>query len=719
MFKKYVYLSILVAQLACGTLNSQENVYTQYNSLKETLKKASKATDSLDAMVALAYYLQDNNIDTAGYYTKQVLKLFQRHPSKRSLSKVQLLSIKQQILTYSLDTIPKELIDIKRNSTLRKGSILYLESIALEALYNTSRDKHKETVELIEGVLFQYKGIETAQIANLYVHLSEAYLATKNISSAIKWGKKAVVSYKILQHKKGLNAAYRSLSLAYTVLFNFDKATEYIENAKKSIGNLGSNRSRALDALCLGVIYAKNKNYNKALPIFTNVLALNKKVKDKYIEQRALYYWFAVQLENKNYKAVLAKAATYPKKIADLRLSYVLNFNLVRAYLVAGDNIKASQYLKNIDKILATNKFDAAGKEAMQYYLLAAYLESEIGNYKRAFFYTNTYIDALRKYNEALNLEKVIENETKFKVQEKELALKDALIKTKDASLKLVKAAKERNFYLVMILFVMLAFMLVLLLLKHLSKRNKELKNNNNILFENKKLLVHSNKAIKKTFEIISHDLRTPFNSILGLFQFLNTEIDNLPKEEIKKSLKHIEKAAKNNFNLTQKLLIWSVAQHNGFVVIKKPYNIAETIRQVIEINGHLLHEKNLQLVHNGSNTQFKYDEQLILNILNNLIGNAIKYSNPSTTIQISTVVKHQKLYITVKDQGQGMARETLKKININYNEEDGVLMSFKNGNVSGYGIALSKELIALHKGTLIFESIEGKGTTAIIEITG
>ena len=181
MFKKYVYLSILVAQLACGTLNSQENVYTQYNSLKETLKKASKATDSLDAMVALAYYLQDNNIDTAGYYTKQVLKLFQRDPSKRSLSKVQLLSIKQQILTYSLDTIPKELTDIKRNSTLRKGSILYLETIALEALYNTSRDKHIETVELIEGVLFQYKGIETAQIANLYVHLSEAYLATKNI----------------------------------------------------------------------------------------------------------------------------------------------------------------------------------------------------------------------------------------------------------------------------------------------------------------------------------------------------------------------------------------------------------------------------------------------------------------------------------------------------------------------------------------------------------
>jgi signal transduction histidine kinase/tetratricopeptide (TPR) repeat protein len=719
MFKKYMYLSILVAQLACGTLNSQENVHTQYNSLKETLKKASKATDSLDAMVALAYYLQDNNIDTAGYYTKQVLKLFQRDPSKRSLSKVQLLSIKQQILTYSLDTIPKELIDIKRNSTLRKGSILYLETIALEALYNTSRDKHKETVELIEGVLFQYKGTETAQIANLYVHLSEAYLATKNISSAIKWGQKAVVSYKILQHKKGLNAAYRSLSLAYTVLFNFDKATEYIENAKKSIGNLGSNRSRALDALCLGVIYAKNKNYNKALPIFTNVLALNKKVKDKYIEQRALYYWFAVQLENKNYKAVLAKAATYPKKIADLRLSYVLNFNLVRAYLVAGDNIKASQYLKNIDKILATNKFDAVGKEAIQYYLLAAYLESEIGNYKRAFFYANTYIGALRKYNEALNLEKVIENETKFKVQEKELALKDALIKTKDASLKLVKAAKERNFYLVMILFVVLAFMFVLLLLKHLSKRNKELKNNNNILFENKKLLVHSNKAIKKTFSIISHDLRAPFNSILGLFQFLNAEIDNLPKEEIKKSLKHIEKAAKNNFNLTQKLLIWSVAQHKGLVVIKKPYNIAETIRQVIEINGYLLHEKNLQLVHNGSNTQFKYDEQLIRNILNNLIGNAIKYSNPSTIIQISTVVKHHKLYITVKDQGQGMARETLKKINTNYNEEDGVLMSFKNGNVSGYGIALSKELIALHKGTLIFESIEGKGTTAIIEVIG
>jgi signal transduction histidine kinase len=719
MLKKYMYLSMLVTQLVCGTLNSQENVQTQYSGLKETLKKASKVTDSLDSMVALAYYFQDNNIDIAGYYTEQVLKLFQRHPSKGSLPKVKLLSIKQQILTYSLDTIPKELTDIKRNSLLRKESILYLEAIALEALYNTSRDKHKETIELIEGVLFQYKGSETVQIANLYVYLSQAYLATKNISSAIKWSQKAVVSYKTLQHKKGLNAAYRSLSLAYTILFNFDKATEYMKNAKKSIGNLGSNRGRALDASCLGVIYAKNKNYNKALAIFTNVLALNKTVKDKDIEQRALYYWFAVQLENKNYKAVLAKVATYPKKTADLRLSYVLNFNLVRAYLVAGDKIKASQYLKNIDKILATNKFDAEGKEAMQYYLLAAYLESETGNYKKAFLYSNTYIGALRKYNEELNAARVIENEIKFEVQEKELALKDALIKTKDASLKLEKTKKERNFYLVMMLLVVLSFVLVLLLLRHLSKRNKELKNNNNILFENKKLLVHSNKTIKKTFSIISHDLRAPFNSIFGLFQFLDRALDGLSKEEIRESLKRIERAAQNNFNLTQKLLIWSVAQHKGFVVSKKPYNIAETIRQLIEINEHLLHEKNLQLVHNGSNTGFKYDEQLLLNILNNLLGNAIKYSNPSTTIQISTLVKHGKLCITVKDQGQGMASETLKKINTNYNEEDGVLINFKNGNVSGYGIALSKELIALHKGTLIFESTEGKGTTAIIEITG
>ena len=714
-----MYLFMLVVPLACCTVNSQENVQTQYNSLKEALKKASKVTDSIDAMVALAQYFQDNDRDTAAYYTKQVRTLFQRHPSQSRLSKVQLLKIKQQILTYSLDTIPQELTDIKRNSFYKKESILYLEAIALEALYNTSKDKHKETIVLIEDVLFQYLGTETAQIANLYVHLSGAYLATKNISSAIKWSQKAVVSYRILQHKKGLNAAYRSLSLAYTILFNYNKAIGYIENAKKSIGNLGSNRSRALDALCLGVIYAKNKNFNKALPIFTTVLALNKKVKDKDIEQCALYYWLAVQMENKNYKAVLAKVATYPKNTADLRLRYVLNFNLVRAYLAAGDQVKAIQYLKIIDKILATKKFDAEGKEAIQYYLLAAHLESEIGNYESAFFYSNTYNRAQRKYNKELNAARVIENEIKFEVQEKELALKDALIKTKNASLKLEKTNKERNFYLLLIVLVMLSLVLVLFLLRHLSKRNKELKSNNNILFENKKLLIHSNTTIKKTFSIISHDLRAPFNAILGLFEFLDRELDGLSKEKIRENLKRIEQAAQNNFNLTQKLLIWSVGQHNGFVVSKKPYNIAETIRQAIEINGHLLHEKNLQLVHNGTSRRFKYDEQLILNILNNLIGNAIKYSNSSTTIQISTAVKHHKLYITVKDQGQGIASETLKKLNTEYNAEDGVLMSFKNGNVSGYGLALSKELIAYHKGTLIFESTEGKGTAAIIEIAG
>ena len=92
-----MYLFMLVVPLACCTVNSQENVQTQYNSLKETLKKASKVTDSIDAMVALAQYFQDNDRDTAAYYTKQVRTLFQRHPSQSRLSKVQLLKIKQQI----------------------------------------------------------------------------------------------------------------------------------------------------------------------------------------------------------------------------------------------------------------------------------------------------------------------------------------------------------------------------------------------------------------------------------------------------------------------------------------------------------------------------------------------------------------------------------------------------------------------------------------------
>lgn len=717
MCKKYKHLLLLVMQLSFCGLSCQENKQTPYNSLKATLKTALKATDSLDAMVALAYHFQDNNIDTASYYTKEVLKLHKKYPLQSSQHTVTLLNIKQQILTYSLDTITQGLIEIKRNSLYKKDTIVYLEAIALEALFNHSKDRHTETILLIEDILSQYSGKETVQIANLYLHLGRAYAGLKSISTAIKWSQKAITSYKLLQHKKGLNAAYRALSIAYAAVFDYSKAIIHIENAKNSNSNQRNNRSMALDALCLGVVYAKNKKFNKALPQLASALELNKKIKDKHIEQDALYYWLAVQLQNKNYKAVLARVATYPKNIADLRLSYVLNFNLVRAYLAAGDKVKATQYLKRIDKILATKEFDAAGMEAIQYYLLAAHLESEVGNYKSAFFYSNTYNDALREYNKELNAALVIENQIKFEVQKKELALKDALIKTKDASLKLVKTSKERNFYFLLIVFFTLALMLVLLFLRRFSKKNKELKSNNIVLSENRRLLARANKTIKKTFSIISHDLRTPFNAILGLCQFLNREIDSLSKEEIKKSLKRIEQAAQNNFNLTQKLLIWSVGQHNGFMVKKKLHSTAETIQQAIDINTHLLHEKNLQIVHSTPSKKFKYDEQIILNILNNLIANAIKYSNSKTTIEISTVVKQDKLYMSIKDKGEGMVPKVLEKLNKQYKVNEAVLMKFKNNNVSGYGIALSKELITHHKGSLIFESIKGQGTSAIIEI--
>ena len=72
---------------------------------------------------------------------------------------------------------------------------------------------------------------------------------------------------------------------------------------------------------------------------------------------------------------------------------------------------------------------------------------------------------------------------------------------------------------------------------------------------------------------------------------------------------------------------------------------------------------------------------------------------------------------MSIKDKGEGMVPKVLEKLNKQYKVNEAVLMKFKNNNVSGYGIALSKELITHHKGSLIFESIKGQGTSAIIEI--
>ncbi|WP_438967074.1 sensor histidine kinase [Flavobacterium sp.] len=224
-----------------------------------------------------------------------------------------------------------------------------------------------------------------------------------------------------------------------------------------------------------------------------------------------------------------------------------------------------------------------------------------------------------------------------------------------------------------------------------------------------------------KIFSIISHDLRSPFNALLGYSNFINENFNQLSKEELKSFIAKIKNAAQNNYNFTEQLLKWSLTQQNGIIINKELCSLNEIVEKSIEIIFPLADQKNIAF-HKDFQLDDKakgyFDKDIIFNVLYNVISNAIKYSKDNNSIEIKTYTKKQYLYVEIKDHGIGMSSEQLKKLNQNNDFNDFNDFNFiKNNNVyqGGFGLTYAKELANLYGAQLVFESVLGEGTTVLI----
>ena len=709
-FKAIILISIgfLVGNTAAQGKESVAYLHT----LKENLSTSSNKKDSLHSLIALGFYYQDNRKDSAIYYRSAADKIAASFYTKIVNKQLFVLRFNEQLLFENLDSVPKNILQFKEKQLVEKDTLYYLKAVGLEADVNALLQNYQLNLTLIETTLAQFSNVNSSEIAGLYLKLARVYLAKQDLESARIFNEKALEMYRKVGNKIGVNNAYRAIAYIYLHFLDIENGIAHVNKGMVAIGALASSRSLSRDNLAKGMMHCLAGEFKESLAYLDLALFYNKNLENANAEEIIFRYWLGATMDLGNYQQAINKAKEHLKETTNQRIAYVLNFSLVKSYMRKGDLENAALYLTIIDAKIDSKTFELNNLDLMEYLEQASFLAYKLGAYQNAYKYLSKFTELNNEYTKNLDAETIIKNQAKFQLQEKELELKDAY----QENLELQQKSKERNALLIIVIIGSITFISILFLLRQISDKNKKLKENNRIILLNKKFLEENNRTIKKTFSMISHDLRAPFNAILGLSKYLISQIAQLTREEVKENLIFIEKAAQNNFHLTQKLLTWSVGQHNGFVVDKQKHNIAETINQAISVNKHVLHEKNLQIVNNAVQRHFLYDEEIILNILNNLISNAVRHSNRDGVIYIKATIVKNKLYIEVEDQGVGMDAITLEKLNKQFDKNDMVLMNFKNNNVSGYGIALSKELIALHDGKLFFKSTINQGTTAIIE---
>jgi PAS domain S-box-containing protein len=244
-----------------------------------------------------------------------------------------------------------------------------------------------------------------------------------------------------------------------------------------------------------------------------------------------------------------------------------------------------------------------------------------------------------------------------------------------------------------------------------LAQRANELRDLNEQLVQSEQRLIELNSKKDKFFSIISHDLKSPFNSLLGFSSQLQESLDDFNREEIKKYTGFIFDASKNLYSLVQNLLNWALIQRGKEKFEPVEINIKDFVNQCLSVLLGNAVNKKIMIKNEVDEAHFVVaDEGMLSSIFQNLISNAIKYTNLGGEISILSKAYNRSIEISVSDNGVGMDDEALQKIFKIELKHSTAGTAGEQG--TGLGLILVKELVERNQGKISVESKVGKGTT-------
>ncbi|WP_422122975.1 two-component system histidine kinase PnpS [Planococcus sp. X10-3] len=220
-------------------------------------------------------------------------------------------------------------------------------------------------------------------------------------------------------------------------------------------------------------------------------------------------------------------------------------------------------------------------------------------------------------------------------------------------------------------------------------------------------------EQIRKDFVAnVSHELRTPVTSIKG---FSETLIDGAYKDEstLLSFLEIIQNETNRLETLIEELLELSRVEQSGFRVDAQPTDMTAVIEYAIELMQPRLTEKKMTMKTSLEPVTVSGDANRLVQILMNLLANAISYSTPEKTIEISLYEEGNQAVIKVKDEGIGVAPTEIHRLFERFYRVDKARS--RNSGGTGLGLSIVKHLIEAHHGKVEVDSTVGVGTTFTI----
>ncbi|MGB7440928.1 MAG: ATP-binding protein, partial [Coleofasciculaceae cyanobacterium] len=260
--------------------------------------------------------------------------------------------------------------------------------------------------------------------------------------------------------------------------------------------------------------------------------------------------------------------------------------------------------------------------------------------------------------------------------------------------------------------FGMLIFILILgwVFQRRFTQARRSLKAYAKELEEKNSALQHMDKLKDDFLANTSHELRTPLNGIIGLAESLIDGATGKLSQPTLFNISLIVSSARRLNQLVNDILDFSKLKYDNISLNIKPVGIREVTEVVLLISKPLINKKSLQLINSiqPEIPPVDADENRVQQILYNLIGNAIKFTE-SGTVEVSATMIGNFLEITVSDAGIGISDDNLEGIFELFEQAD-TSISRKYGG-TGLGLAVTKQLVQLHGGEIRVKSQKGKGS--------
>ncbi len=534
---------------------------------------------------------------------------------------------------------------------------------------------------------------DSVQIAFSYNNLGDAFMLSGNVPLALQHTSQSIEIFESLNHLNGIAYGYYNLGLVYRVKGDYDSSVYYLKKARDIRHDMHDSIGYASVLMDLAKTYEVQGLLDDAMKTYQESYDCHRKINNDTYTAYCLNGMGSIYYLKENYDLA------YEKFKASLEINLSNNYyfglidvylNLALVYARLGDIEKGEDVLykaqKYAHKIGYPSKIVSTHKTYAEFYQI-------LKKYKKASESFGRFI----ALNDSILSEQQFETLNQL---QKNHVMQQNL---KDAKSSLLAQKKDR-YYLIIIIILMI-FLIFMIGLKLLSQ------------FKMNAKLQEVNSTKDKMFSVISHDLRSPFNSLLGFTDLLIEDLKLKKYNNADKYAVIIHSATRETLNLLNNLLTWSRSQTGKIHFTPHEFLVNTLFNDLNSLFKIDSSENNIKLLFkNNIDEKIFADQTILMIILTNLISNALKYTPSEGEVVVSAEKKQQKISFTVSDTGIGISDDILSSIlttNKNIESKTGV----RNEKGTGLGLTICKDLISRHNGTLYAENKTGKGSIFSFEI--